>query len=652
MTLQNNLITFHKPTSPDIGGVDDSNLVKLTGESLQTISGEVQANKFFVLNGGSIGLGNAERYFGVPNNRYDIDYVVKWNGGKHIFWTGAGTPLQRVVIDNDTTLINNDAFVAENKKYQIGNVANYIYKATGDPNKRYMVDASGSHVFYCGGGLVSKLAITPATILCAIPLATNVIQNATANSDVVLNTISNVERLRLGLNGHCQFSSSLSVYGANEVGNILTVNGKTVKITSGTDALVVKGGALIAEDKVNSNVYNSNGANEPVFQVDGSSVFKFNTSGWMNFMQGLGQCVMYEDQFFDLVTYNVFRFRNLENSPQAFFSFGLGSTLDVFQIAQDSVSSSVKITTPEVESNTYDSFGDNNVIFRRNGVQYYFTLGNGYSNANGAPSELLSVNNAMGLSSPWVFGNSFANRTDSTDTAFRGAVVGGSAWGKEYMAYEHVAGKLHVKDTDMELDAGKSIWFNNAVNARIGCYTTGGFQRFQMRNDDPTGDIAFFINASTKVEMKAGGATLGSGYSLTGELVDTSSLKVKYDIKPIAHNFTDMVQAIEPKTFKMIEEKKIDINRNHIGFIAEEVQENIPEEFENIIYDIDDVKRLNYVKLNAITWGAVREIIQENEHMKKQIQNLESSVYELQEAVKALTKPKAKAKPKTKVERT
>ena len=37
MTLQNNLITFHKPTSPEIGaggGVDDSNLVKYTGESL------------------------------------------------------------------------------------------------------------------------------------------------------------------------------------------------------------------------------------------------------------------------------------------------------------------------------------------------------------------------------------------------------------------------------------------------------------------------------------------------------------------------------------------------------------------------------------------------------------------------------------------
>ena len=49
MTLQNNLITFHRPTSPDIGGgdIDDTNLVKYTGETLQAIEGDV------VIGGGS-----------------------------------------------------------------------------------------------------------------------------------------------------------------------------------------------------------------------------------------------------------------------------------------------------------------------------------------------------------------------------------------------------------------------------------------------------------------------------------------------------------------------------------------------------------------------------------------------------------------------
>ena len=49
MTLANDLITFHKTTSPAIGGggVDDTNLVKYTGETLQTIEGDL------VIGGGS-----------------------------------------------------------------------------------------------------------------------------------------------------------------------------------------------------------------------------------------------------------------------------------------------------------------------------------------------------------------------------------------------------------------------------------------------------------------------------------------------------------------------------------------------------------------------------------------------------------------------
>ena len=50
MTLPNHFITFNKPTSPEIGaggGVDDTNLVKHTGETLQTIEGDL------VIGGGS-----------------------------------------------------------------------------------------------------------------------------------------------------------------------------------------------------------------------------------------------------------------------------------------------------------------------------------------------------------------------------------------------------------------------------------------------------------------------------------------------------------------------------------------------------------------------------------------------------------------------
>ena len=71
----------------------------------------------------------------------------------------------------------------------------------------------------------------------------------------------------------------------------------------------------------------------------------------------------------------------------------------------------------------------------------------------------------------------------------------------------------------------------------------------------------------------------------------------------------------------------------------------IPSEWENIVLGNDEgIKQLNYVniKMNAILWGAVRE-------QQQKIEHLEASVYELQEALKELVKPKPKAKAKSKV---
>ena len=139
--------------------------------------------------------------------------------------------------------------------------------------------------------------------------------------------------------------------------------------------------------------------------------------------------------------------------------------------------------------------------------------------------------------------------------------------------------------------------------------------------------------------------TVSAGYSITGELVDTSDLTKKYDIKSVEHNMTDIVKQIEPKTFKMKDEKEIRITKNHLGFIADDLVSVIPPEWENIVLENDEgIKQLNYVKMNAVLWGAVRE-------QQQKIEWLESSVYELIEKVKELKgkkAPKAKAKAKGK----
>ena len=145
--------------------------------------------------------------------------------------------------------------------------------------------------------------------------------------------------------------------------------------------------------------------------------------------------------------------------------------------------------------------------------------------------------------------------------------------------------------------------------------------------------------------IRSNDMTLGAGVVFSGDFNDTSDMTKKYDIKDAEYDFTDMVMKIKPKTFKMKDEKEIGIDKNHLGFIADEIKDVIPPDFENIVnVNQDNIKMLNYIKMNAILWGCVQQQQQKNEW-------LESSVYELQETVKALTKPKAKAKAKSKNEK-
>ena len=180
-----------------------------------------------------------------------------------------------------------------------------------------------------------------------------------------------------------------------------------------------------------------------------------------------------------------------------------------------------------------------------------------------------------------------------------------------------------------------------------------GAHHIYVSNEDPNGDMRFFTKRnnsgtptlSVAMYITPTKVSVPPPYTLEGDLVDTSDKTKKYDIKSIEHNFTDIVKQIEPKTFKMEEEKEVGITKNHIGFIADEIKEVIPDEWGNIVMTDDEgIKKLSYVKLSSILWGVCRE-------QQTKIEWLESSVYELQEAVKALTKPNAKAKSKSKTEK-
>ena len=60
------------------------------------------------------------------------------------------------------------------------------------------------------------------------------------------------------------------------------------------------------------------------------------------------------------------------------------------------------------------------------------------------------------------------------------------------------------------------------------------------------------------------------------------------------------------------------------------------------------MKKLNYVNMNCITWGAVRELIEENNSLKNKVEHLEATMYEMMQDIKELKNPKPKKQSKSK----
>ena len=335
MTLQNNLITFHKPTSPEIGaggGVDDSNLVKYTGETLQTIDGDVVigggaqfSNYDFTVNGsayfsslvelalgGSLNLGNNKGYIrslnlGGGNHAYD--YAKFSSGGLHRFYVG-GSPFPQYL------------------RFQLSSTQGYF----------------------------NVEAICP-------ELQTDIINTKDAGNNDLIFKRNDIEYMK--------FEGTL----------------QAVEITKGAK----------------SNTYDSIG------NADVS--FRRNTVDFMYLRNG-----------------------NVEtNTGIALYS------------------QSAKFDTIDTTSNT-------DMVFNRNGTEF-FKLGTGYETTNGAPTNLLNVDSSAGVSAGWMFANAFANRSNDTNTEFRGAISGGSGWGKIYMLYEHIPENLNFY-TDFYLNQPQKMYLH------------------------------------------------------------------------------------------------------------------------------------------------------------------------------------------------
>ena len=524
MTLQNNLITFHKPTSPEIGaggGVDDSNLVKYTGETLQTIDGDL------VVGGGS--------------QFSNYDFTV--NGSSYF------SSILELALGGALNLGNNKGYI---RSLNLGG-GNHAYDYAN-------FSSGGFHRFYVGGSpfpqflrfqLSSTQAYFNVETICP-ELQTDIINTEDAGNNDLVFKRNDIEYMK--------FEGTL----------------QAVEITKGAK----------------SNTYDSIG------NADVS--FRRNTIDFMYFRNG-----------------------NVE------------------------VNSGISLLAESGKFHTIDSATASDVVFQRGGVNLlmehqvllmFQPLGHYHH----------SIFTAMTYSIETMVLICYFKAVNTTDD---GKV--------EFMRYKK-ADEVVNFSKDIHLNQGQKMYFHKATNDDV--YINGivenGSNMLEFVNRDSIGQIRFKLwdgsAFATTLSMSWNNiniqrnTTVAVGYSITGELVDTSSEKIKYDIKEAEYDFTSIVKNIKPQTFKLNKEKEIGINKNHIGFIAETVEENVPSEIQNIVYEVDGVKSLNYVKINTLLWGCVQEVLKENDEMKNKIKHLESRLFEVQNFIKDFVKPKPKAKSKSK----
>ena len=295
------------------------------------------------------------------------------------------------------------------------------------------------------------------------------------------------------------------------------------------------------------------------------------------------------------------------------------------------VNTGISLLAESGKFDVIDSATPTNVVFKRGGVNF-FTYGT---------KNIIDVSTGRALSSQYIYGDYFIHRNVGADMVFQGSNTtdDGSV---EYMRYRKADEDVNFSQ-DIYVNQDKRAYFHRETgkNSYIVNENTAGVNHFKLINEDPNGDIRFYANNSIRLFVTPSKVSVPAPYTLEGDLVDTSDFTKKYDIKSIEHNFTDIVKQIEPKTFKMKEEKEIGITKNH-GFIADDLMNVIPPEWEDIVrVDDEGIKKLSYIKLSGILWGVCRE-------QQTKIEHLETRLFEVENFIKDFVKPKAKAKSKSK----
>ena len=565
MTFKNGIVEFNKPTNLDLSG-DTSNCLKLTGETDQQVAGTVAVNG--AKNGSNILTVNGASYF--SNNIECVNNIL----------------CDYIESKNASTIMN------------------YV-----------MNESTGEIKFYVGSPTVpdatTNLVMTLQNNLITFhkPTSPDIGGGGVDDTNLVKYTGQAVQTIEgdLVIGGGAQFSTY-----------DLTVNG-TSYILSGIE-LVLGGSIALGSGKGYIRSINLGSGNTGydycIFGAGGLHRFY---AGGSPFPQHLKYQLSSTQAYFnvDVVCHTELQTDviNTKNATDVDLVFKRG---DVEYMKFEGTLQAVELTKG-AKSNTYDSIGNADVSFRRNTVDFmYFRNGNVEVNTgislvaesgkfdvidSATPTNvvfkrggvnfftldgtknIIDVSTGRALSSQYIYGDYFIHRNVGADMVFQGSNTtdDGSV---EYMRYRKAdEDVIFSKDISINQDRKLYIHKETGKDSYIDSVNIASVNHTIFRNDDINGELRFRTNGSTKFYVRANNmsmsANLTSGANITCvSLVETSDKRLKEDIDLVQTECSEIVKKIKVKKYTMKNDKKKKLN---IGFIADEVKEKIPSEFENIV---------------------------------------------------------------------
>ena len=185
---------------------------------------------------------------------------------------------------------------------------------------------------------------------------------------------------------------------------------------------------------------------------------------------------------------------------------------------------------------------------------------------------------------------------------------------------------------------GSNHYFRNYLHAGGNFYFQGedsnGSNRalIYMITNSSAPYVQLFHVGNEKLRTVSEGINVYGDLTATGNVTAYSDIRKKTNIKPLEGGL-DIVKALEPKRFDWIES-----GEGSLGFIAQEVEEYLPELVETKVDDIveideeqnpivvgeEEVKSLDYGKMVSVLWAAVKEQSAQIETLNKRIEELEN----------------------------